>query len=328
MKGTFFNQRKYPRVSLLHFTIYTENQVIKHTRINMTGNRSVYHGDSISLIETLENESVDVVITSPPYWGQRASMGIGIEEDPRDYINHLVDIFTKILPKLSQQGVVWLNICDSFNTPINWKETDYKYSTLGPDKNGLSPENSAYKKNRIKRKAFLNKEEKWLKYGNLLALPYRIVLELVNKDYYFRGEVIWKKNNPMPEGLCRRPHRVHESIYLLSKNEDHNFCKKPPVKSIWEFPNEPRKEEYAHFSRFPEELPKRCILASGFPFCEETIIFDPFAGSGTTGVVAKQLGCSFIGFEIDNMHTNSANKRIKNTMTENVIRFENVQQLV
>lgn len=275
------------------------------------GECRVVEGDCRSLLAQMDDNTVDVIVTSPPYWGQRTSGAVGVEEDPREYLQEINNIFISALRVLKPSGCLWINIGDAYNTPINWSENDHTYSSLGADKNGLSPQNSAYKKNRAKRKAFIDKSSGWLKYGNLLALPYRMVIGLCDAGYYYRGEVIWKKMNPLPEGRCRRPHRVHESIYLLTKAEDHQFTVLPPVKSVWEFPNEGRKETVAHFSRFPEELPRRCIEASGVELTKETVILDPFAGSGTTGVVAARLGCSFIGFEIDPEHAKSANKRIQ-----------------
>jgi DNA modification methylase len=155
-----------------------------------------------------------------------------------------------------------------------------------------------------------------LNYGNLLALPYRLVIALCDHGYLFRGEVIWRKKNPMPEGRCRRPHRHHESIYLLAKREDHAFRIKPPVKSVWEFASENIEGvSQVHRSRFPEELPKRCIDAYGRSG-QDVIVCDPFAGSGTTGVAAIKLGCSFVGFEIDPKHVETANAWIARTKKE------------
>ncbi|MCX5639059.1 MAG: site-specific DNA-methyltransferase, partial [Planctomycetota bacterium] len=148
----------------------------------------------------------------------------------------------------------------------------------------------------------------WLRYGNLLAIPYRLILNLCDKGYLFRGEVIWRKLNPMPEGKCRRPHRQHESIYLLTKVEYHHFRTTPPVRSVWEFPNE-KIEGTPHFSRFPEELPRRCIESYGIQG-EDVVVLDPFSGSGTTGIAAHKLGCSYIGFEIDPVHVRASNDRI------------------
>lgn len=269
----------------------------------------VFQGDCLDLIQQLPDESIDVLVTSPPYWGQRHSIGIGVENDPRDYLSLLTSVFTRALPKLKQDGIVYVNLGDAYNTPVNWRVDDRQYSSLGPDRIGLGEENSAYTKPRIKRKAFIDKDTGWLQYGNLLALPYRLVIALSDAGYVFRGEIIWRKKNPMPEGKCRRPHRHHESIYLLAKSDKHAFRVAPPVKSVWEFGNEKIDGE-KHFSRFPEELPFRCIDAFG-KTGEDVVVFDPFSGSGTTGVAALRLGCSYIGFEIDEDQVVASNKRLE-----------------
>ena len=93
----------------------------------------------------------------------------------------------------------------------------------------------------------------------------------------------------MPEGKCRRPHRQHETIYLFAREEQHPFRTAPPVGSVWEISNE-KLTGLRHFSRFPEELPRRCIQAYG-TLGNDVIVLDPFSGSGTTGVAARLLGC-------------------------------------
>ncbi|HWM55275.1 MAG TPA: site-specific DNA-methyltransferase [Solirubrobacterales bacterium] len=270
---------------------------------------AVTHGDCRELILKLPDESIDIAITSPPYWGQRLSKGHGNEEDPRSYLAALAEIFKYLLPKLKQDGLLWINIGDSYNTPVNWRESDRAYSTLGPAQEGLNAKNSAYVKPRAKRRAFIDSSEPWLRYGNLLALPYRLVVALSDAGYLFRGEVIWRKKNPMPEGRCRRPHRQHEPIYLFAKEERHAFRVSPPVGSVWEFPNE-KVRGLAHYSRFPEELPRRCIEASG-QSKDDAVVLDPFSGSGTTGVAAINLGYSYIGFEIDPEHVIASNQRLE-----------------
>lgn len=134
------------------------------------------------------------------------------------------------------------------------------------------------------------------------------MLDLCDRGFLYRGEVIWRKANAMPEGRCRRPHRQHEPIHLLAKSERHQFRVKPPVKSVWEFPNE-KIDGKAHFSRFPLELPLRCIDAYGRSGAD-VVVLDPFSGSGTTGLAAAQLGCSYLGFEIDGDQAEAADKRI------------------
>jgi len=280
---------------------------------------TVVEGNCLDLIPGLPDESIDVLVTSPPYWGQRVSTGTGTEDDPRHYLAFLTRVFVEFLPKLKRQGVVWINLGDAYNTPVNWRLDDRKYSSLGPDKNGLADDNSAYIKPRAKRKAFVNEDEGWLVYGNLLALPNRLVIALSERGYLYRGEVIWRKRNAMPEGRCRRPHRQHEPIFLLAKSEDHCFRITPPVGSVWEFPNE-KIDGLAHFSRFPEELPRRCIDAYG-KLGPEIVVFDPFSGSGTTGIAAVKMNCSYIGFEIDAGQVAASNERLRTVESTDVPLF-------
>jgi DNA modification methylase len=266
-------------------------------------------GDCVELGAELPDESVDVLVTSPPYWGQRMSTGMGVEEDPREYVKRLVEIFRVFKPKIKHDGIVWVNIGDAYNTPVNWRPGDRDYSSLGPGKTGLDEDNSAYIKPRIRRKAYLRKAQApWLTYGNLLALPYRMVIGMCDDGWLLRSEVIWRKKNPMPEGRCRRPHRAHESIYLFATSEKHAFLTDPPVKSVWEFSNE-RMTGPAHYSRFPLELPRRCISALGRRG-QDVVVLDPFSGSGTTGLAALSLGCSYVGFEIDPEQVAASNARL------------------
>ena len=257
---------------------------------------SVHNIDCLSGLRQIPDDSLDVVVTSPPYWGQRGSDGIGSEPDPRDYVRNLTAVLSEAMRCLKPTGTLWLNIGDAYNTPINWREDDHGYSSLGKDKSGLPPTNSAYTKNRGRRRAFIDKSVGWLQYGNLLAVPYRVVIAMSDAGFLFRGEVIWEKSRPLPEGICRRPHRRHEGIYIFAKSERHVFRVKPPVGSVWRLVQTPNSTP--HCSTFPLDLPLQCIKAAGVE-SSEAIICDPFMGSGTTGRAAKMLGHQFVGFELD-----------------------------
>jgi DNA modification methylase len=206
---------------------------------------------------------------------------------------------------LKESGTLWLNIGDAYNTPINWSERDRLYSSLGKERTGLPPTNSAYTKNRGRRRAFVSKGAAWLQYGNLLALPARIILAMCDEGFLYRGEIIWEKSRPLPEGICRRPHRKHEGIYIFAKAERHKFRIKPPVSSIWRLVQTPNLTP--HCSTFPLDLPIQCIKAAGLESAD-AIICDPFMGSGTTGRAALSLGHHFIGFELDAQTCEIANK--------------------
>ncbi|HEY0876163.1 MAG TPA: site-specific DNA-methyltransferase [Vicinamibacterales bacterium] len=253
-------------------------------------------------------------MTSPPYWGQRGSDGIGSEADPRDYIRNVSDILAEALRCLKPTGTLWLNIGDSYNTPINWSRKDYTYSTLGKERKGFPETNKAFAKNWGKRRAYIDKQSGWLQYGNLLSIPNRIVLELCNRGFLYRGEVIWLKAHPLPEGICRRPHRQHEGIYILAKSERHSFRVKPPVPSIWRLVQ--TNNTTAHCSPFPVDLPVQCIRAAGLD--GRGLVFDPFMGSGTTAKAARLLGHDFLGFELNPAYCALANETAASVPDEKV----------
>ena len=267
---------------------------------------TVHNLECLRGLKQLDSDSVDICVTSPPYWGQRGDDGIGTEADPRDYVHNLSVILLEVMRVLRPSGILWLNIGDSYNTPINWSFEDHVHSTLGVDKKGLAVTNSAYTKNRGSRRAFIEKEVGWLQYGNLLMLPNRVVMALCDAGNFYRGEVIWAKTKAMPEGRCRRPHRKHEGIYLLAKSEQHTFRVTPPVPSVWDI--KPDMNRTPHTSTFPVDLPLKCIQGSGV---EGGVVLDPFMGSGTTGLAARVLGFDYIGFELDSANAITATNRIE-----------------
>jgi len=267
----------------------------------------VHTVDCLAGLKDVPDDTLDVVATSPPYWGQRETPGLGAEPNPLDYVTNLVAVLTATMRCLKPSGTLWLNIGDSYNTPINWRLEDRDYSSLGKDGTGLDPENQAYVKKRGRRRPFITKEVGPLQYGNLLAIPYRVVLAMTDLGFLFRGEVIWEKSRPLPEGRCRRPHRRHEGIYIFAKNEQHAFRVTPPVGSVWKLTQTPNRT--GHCSTFPIDLPVRCIEASGLE--GPGVVFDPFMGSGTTGVAARKLGHHFLGFELDPAICTLANQRIR-----------------
>lgn len=265
----------------------------------------IHNLDCLSGLKELPDNSLDICVTSPPYWGQRGDEGIGTEKDPREYVDNLVEILAEVMRALKPSGLLWLNLGDAYNTPINWKFDDYVHSTLGASGTGLAPTNSAYTKDRGSRRAFLDKSTGWLQYGNLLMLPNRIVMGLCDKGFLYRGEVIWAKRKAMPEGRCRRPHRKHECIYILAKSERHAFRVSPPVSSVWDI--KPDMNRTPHTSTFPLDLPIQSIQASGV---DSGIVLDPFMGSGTTALAAKLLGYDFIGFELNPVNVKTAEDRL------------------
>ena len=131
--------------------------------------------------------------------------------------------------------------------------------------------------------------------------------------WYLRQDIIWNKPNPMPESVRDRCTKSHEYIFLLSKNQNYYFdvdaIKEPTrrKRSVWNINKKAYKD--AHFAVYQPELVIPCIKAGSE---KNDIILDPFMGSGTTAMVAKELGRYYIGCEL---HENYG-KLIKNRVGE------------
>jgi DNA modification methylase len=119
---------------------------------------SIYNVNCLDGLKQVDTNSIDICVTSPPYWGQRGDAGIGTEKDPRDYVTNLSAVLIEVMRVLKPSGLLWLNIGDSYNTPINWSFEGHVHSTLGADGKGLATTNSAYTKNRGSRRAFIDKK--------------------------------------------------------------------------------------------------------------------------------------------------------------------------
>ena len=137
-----------------------------------------------------------------------------------------------------------------------------------------------------------------LKPKDLVGMPWRVAFALQDDGWYLRSDIIWSKPNPMPESVTDRPTRAHEYIFLLTKAGRYYYDSPDGTgrnrRSVWEVTTQPYPD--AHFATFPEALVRPCVLA-GCP--SGGTVLDPFAGSGTTIVVAQQLGRRGIGIELN-----------------------------
>lgn len=139
-----------------------------------------------------------------------------------------------------------------------------------------------------------------LKGKGLSAIPQRIAIAAIDAGWIFRDNIIWAKPNPMPESARDRLTRSYEPVLMLAKSPQYYWnaaaCRedatskdacpdgKRNMRNVWSIPTQPFKG--AHFAPFPEELPRRCILAASKP---GDLVMDVFGGSGTTGKVAMEL---------------------------------------
>ena len=109
-------------------------------------------------------------------------------------------------------------------------------------------------------------------------------------------------------------HRQHEPVMLFARSERHQFRVSPPVGTVWRVGSD-HLPGLRHWSRFPVELARLCIEAYGRSG-SHTVVLDPYAGSGSTGLAAAATGCIFAGFEIDPAQAEAATQRIADAASE------------
>ncbi len=159
-------------------------------------------------------------------------------------------------------------------------------------------------------------------YHNIFRLGYH----LQNLDYWLLNDVIWKKNNPMPNFRGTRFTNAHETLIWASKNKNSKYtfnyqslkCLNDDLqmRSDWTLPICGGKERLKkngkkiHSTQKPEALLHRILLATTN---KGDVVFDPFLGTGTTAVVAKKLGRKYYGIEKEKSYFNAAKERISKT---------------
>lgn len=309
---------------------------------------TILQGDCLEVLKTLEDESVDCCVTSPPYYGLRdygMSEQIGLEESPGQYISKLRMVFAEVHRVLKSDGTLWVNIGDSYAG--NCSRTSTGRAGLGLPREGIF-------------------ERVGGKHKDLIGIPWMLAFALREDGWYLRQDIIWAKPNPMPESVKDRCTKSHEYIFLLSKKPKYYFdyeaiqedaiwkddkrltagrieydgkrsegtdmhaqksfvgsyVKKAdgeegevyPVRNkrdVWNVAVQPVKE--AHFATYPEALIEPCILAGCKP---GGVVLDPFFGSGTTGRVALKNNRHYIGIELNPDYIEIAKRRTDNVQTK------------
>ena len=171
-------------------------------------------GDALEVLRSLPEKSVNVCITSPPYFGLRdygVAGQIGLEASPEEYISRLVDIFREARRVLRDDGTLWCDIGDSYNS--------YK----GNAKSDTNGSNYAGFRNQPVRPGRYGLECKNLKPKDLIGIPWMLAFALRADGWYLRQDIIWAKPNPMPESVTDRCTKSHEYIFMLSKSQKYYY---------------------------------------------------------------------------------------------------------
>lgn len=255
----------------------------------------VYNGDCIKVMQSIPDNFIDCIITSPPYWLQRDygwDGQWGQEETYQEYLQNLFNMMEECKRILKDEGLVFINIGDGY-ARTGGKSLGKKQpkALLGATKKGIRGGN--------------NKGVEGIKDKTLLQLPYRFSIGCIDRGWVLRNNIIWYKRNAMPESVKDRFTKTHENIFMFSKNPSYYFDKEYVTGDVWDIPLSPNGTN--HVAAYNSALIGRAILAGCKP---NGIVLDMFSGSGTTGLRAIELGRNFIGIEGNKEYTELANERI------------------
>lgn len=314
----------------------------------------VFFGDCRESMRQMISEGVQVqmCVTSPPYFGLRDyghAGQLGLEATPAEYVAAMVEVFALVRELLAEDGVLWLNLGDSYAANRGYQVPDGKVGDVGNSKGSKVPDG--------------------LKPKDLIGIPWRVAFALQEAGWYLRQDIIWAKPNPIPESVTDRCTKSHEYIFLLSKNANYYYDADAIAEPSTEFARAKTGVKFGGNNHCPdtrlqsgkEWTPKMGgggtsfaghsgnFRADGSPLTGPTrnkrsvwtvttkpfkgahfatfppaliepcilagskpgdVVLDPFFGSGTTGQVAQHLGRRWIGCELNPNYAPLQNERL------------------
>jgi len=299
----------------------------------------IHNIDTVKGIKLLNDNSIDCIVTSPPYW-QKRDYGTkeqwGLEESYQDYLNKLIDLFEIAKNKLKDTGSLWANIWDTYSGSGNAAGDKNDYLNKRNARSGKVPEVNVPK-------------------TSMIGIPMRFATMMIDNGWILKNTIIWQKPNATPGGGADKRKFTNDfeyffwfvktnkyyfnpqkepltnSTYLRAKSLNKSKKSKTGVykgftpaktnkyyqkilkgeidgrnkRTVWNIPT--KSFHGAHFAVFPKDLIITPILST----CPERgVVLDPFMGSGTTAEVCIENNRNYIGFEINKEYINIANQRL------------------
>lgn len=264
-------------------------------------------GDCFEQLKNLKTESIQTVVTSPPYWKLRdyqMPQQFGLENTPQEYVSKLVVIFDEIHRILKSDGTVWLNLGDTY-----WKKNlvgiPWRVAFALQDSGWYLRQDIIWHKPNPKPESVQNRCTKAHEYLFFLSK---------SPNYYFDADSIrqphkrlWNVSNG--GNIVDRNHKKNGKIETKNMHPKGYPMLNPKganKRSVWTISIKPFRG--GHFATFPIDLIEPCILA-GAPI--DGVVLDPFMGSGTVGVACKKHQRDFVGIELNPDYMKIAQSRIR-----------------
>ncbi|XVQ86488.1 DNA-methyltransferase [Microbispora siamensis] len=312
---------------------------------------AIYHGDARTVLAEMDEGSVDCIVTSPPYWGLRnyCEGQYGQEPTPEAYVENLRATFAEARRVLADDGTCWLNLGDCYAANSDGWSRGKDYNPRQPEvrpkaRLAVPPKNLLGMPWRV---AFALQEDGWILRNAIVwskpnAMPqsvrdrmsnrYELIFLLVKQQRYWfdldpvrqpytgdrpisrraraRGNkpnsitTAWPSSGKSGEGSAGPQHGTAMRPMGERHAAAHPNGRNPG--DVWLIPTRPLRA--AHFAAFPIDIPLKAI-AGGCRPCGT--VLDPFTGSGTTGIAARQLGRQFTGIELHAPFIRLAGTRIR-----------------
>ena len=182
----------------------------------------ILEGDSLSQLKTLPEKSINMCMTSPPYWALRdygVEGQLGLETTFEEYINNLCNIFDGVKRVLGDDGTCWVNLGDTYMGNSSYSEKGRQ--GFGNDKIGMmnkwkDPKNPASLRAR-------ERVTNTLPPKSLSMIPFRFSIEMVSRGWILRNTIIWHKPNCMPSSVKDRFTVDFEYLFFFSKSKRYYF---------------------------------------------------------------------------------------------------------
>lgn len=172
----------------------------------------IINADVLEGLKSLEDESIDCVITSPPYW-QLRDYGYpeqwGLEPTFQEYLEHLWQMMDEVYRVLKPGGTVWINLGDTYSTQSG-NSRGKKYDVDNKFNNVMAGETLL--------KGDLDMPSKCL-----MLIPHRFAIGCIEHGWILRNDIIWAKPNGMPESVTDRFSKKHEFIFFFTKQQKYFF---------------------------------------------------------------------------------------------------------
>lgn len=245
----------------------------------LDGRVTLYPGDCIEVLRGLPENSVDCVVTSPPYWGLRdygVDGQIGLEPTLAEHLAVMVAVFEEVRRVLKPTGTCWINYGDCYATAPNGRSaSDTK--TAGNDDRTFRDKPFSTIGGGIKSK-------------DLCMIPNRLAIALQDAGWWVRSEIIWGKTNPMPDSSgAYRPSAAHEKIFMLTKTATGDVWRARDTGEISFFPD---LSERCGLITKPDELGVRWVRIGSFydaEICKQ---------GGASGLLGKEHNRHSLGHAI------------------------------